>query len=262
MAISKATTSVLPKPLGEWGFEWVYNVIWSPDSRYVLIMWSLRDEDPLRIRASLYDAKTFQRIWTLDDFSDDSIYRADGKIIITAGATLRSWDAKTGKFLDTLYERTNAELFPAFLANRSDELLLGRAFNQGGEDFVSEIGIFSFDRKNLDVSVKQVGDLTKLAVASDGRQFLTVFANVKDSAGSHMIFLWDLSTWQKTCSFAGDDAVFVPNRDTIAVVDQTSGKIYIYDRHTCRHLNVFEKGNYIKVFAISPTGRSIAVASA
>lgn len=257
----KSTSTVFPTPFAEWKFNRVDNAIWSPDSQHILIVWGITSDisNPHRWEssASLYHLNTLNKVWEADDFSEDAIYSIDGKTIITSDVSIRLWDAMTGKFLDTLYEHGNASLYLAFLAKKP-QILLGRTFDEGNENSLTEIGILNTAQKTLDVHIKQVSNLFKLSVASDESQFLTVATNVKDSVRTDMVFLWDLASWQKKCSFPGDDAVFLPNQDAIAVVTQGDGEIYTYDRNTCANIDVLNEKSYINSFAVSPDGQLFA----
>jgi hypothetical protein len=252
---STPSPAVFPILFAQWRFSHVVDLAWSPDSKDILISWGwsndISNPDYWKYKTSLYDISTLEKIWETDEFGRNPIYQPDGKIIITADASLRSWDALTGKFIDTTAERGSGTLYFAFLTNQS-QILLARSYLTGHETFNTNIGILDSAQKDLNTTIEQVGGLTNLVAAPDGMEFLTAFTNLKDSANSNMVFLWDLTTWRKKCSFPGDDGAFTPSGDVVVVVTREDGKISLYDRKNCKSLDTFDENMFISAFSISP----------
>ncbi len=241
-------------------FDWVYDTVWSPDGKNILVLWSADIDPPAKSRASLFRLSNFAEIWAVDDFSRHALYQPDGKSIITVDVSISSWDAATGQFLDVLYGPGNGLLYPAFITNKS-QLLLGRTFAEGPAKFITEIGLLSPPQKSMEVDITQTGALAKLGLAPDQSQFFTAFTNLQDSNPSNMIFLWDLTTRQKKCSFPGDAAAFYPNQSVIAVLSQDGGKIITYDRNTCDSLSILDEQKTINLFSLSPDGKFLGVSA-
>jgi len=70
---------------------------------------------------------TLEKKWDVSNFDWRAVFQPDGKKIISEDVLLRSWDAKTGKFLDTLFDGGSASLYAMFLRNKA-QTLIGTSF--------------------------------------------------------------------------------------------------------------------------------------
>ena len=215
----------------------------------------------------LYDIVSGEKLWEIDDTTNNIIFSHDGKFIVASDVRLRLFDAATGHLADTIIGGGNIFLYSAFLPDNSN-LIIGGTFALGKEDFFStDFSLFDKQQKDIKVLFTQKGQITSFGgVSPDGKLLAVALGNVSntDPLKSDQIFVWDLATKSKRCSLPGSDVVFNPMGKTIATTDSVNiadlfGKIVMYDTDTCKIQKTIDTKNWISSMAFSPDGRLLAI---
>jgi WD40 repeat protein len=246
----------------EWKQDRVDYAAWSPDSSKVVFTkgW------PAQPKIFLYDIVSGEKLWEIDDSTNNIIFSHDGKFIVTSDVSLRLFDTTTGRLTDTIIDGGNTFLYSAFLSDNSN-LIIGGTVGYGKEDFSTDFSLFDKQQKDIKVLFTQKGQITSFGgVSPDGKLLAVALGNVinTDALKSGQIFLWDLATKSKRCSLPGDYVVFNPIGRTIATTDSVNipelfGKIVMYDTATCKIQKTINTINWISSMAFSPDGRLLAI---
>jgi WD40 repeat protein len=234
---------------------------WSPDGQHIVFTdvntYGLDD------RTYMYDVDTLELVWLVNVGMSSITFSPDGKVIVSS-SRIEFWDAATGELIDAPYEG-NASLSAAFIPGE-DTLLVGRSWVLGfGVDTANtEIGVWDYEQKRLNIIIKNDGGITTFTVSPDGKLLATAFALLPDVDGGHGVFLWDLATNSNRCTFPGVDVAISPTGEIVAIIDNSlaeKGKVLLYDTNTCQLLKTLYQAEYIFGFAYSPDGQMLALVS-
>jgi hypothetical protein len=244
-------TSNEPEVVSQKTFEHVEDAIWSPSGEKILISWSTLAA-PWHFRASLYEAKTMNEIWTTntdDFFGSYPAYSLDGKHILTAGGyTVSTWDAATGKLISD-DGGGNAFVLFVFSPNQNN-LFIGQSHNLGKDDFSTVLNTWNIAQDELTKIVEKKGLLNRLEIRSDGKVLALSLDHDK-------VVLWDVSSNTEKCTISGEAPRFMHKSNNVFILDAET--IKVFNSETCELIKSLTTEPDVTDFVINSDDALIAM---
>jgi len=244
----------------------IYGINWSPGGDKFVVLTSSG--------VTMYDANTYQAIWSIPQITHASVFMPDGKSLIlyiySSGFQVR--DTQTGQLLTEKSDNYPPDCFrfeahDAILSSDGNTLYLSVEDQSDKRVTFTEVHVWNMRSLQCEGAfLRTEGQARSLDLSTDGKfLILSVGLNTSDSGGEvsedGQVTVWDLEINRRACSIGhqGSIARFKPGSPLLFVSDPKNNQLAFWDMNTCQMVGALNGITTRYNLAFSPDGQILAV---
>jgi len=254
--------------------HWIF-----PESRVADVNWMPNSDRFVAVTSTeitMYDASTYQAIWTIPSTSDAKVagFMPDGKslVIYIYGSGFQIRDTITGKLLTEKKDNNPVDCFQ-FKAHdgvlRAKDKTLYLSVEDQSDKRITYTEVHVWDMKSLTcegIFLRNEGQTRALDLSTDGK-FLALSVGLNTSiTGSDVsedgqVTIWNLDLNQRACSIGHQGSIgrFNPSNSLLLVSDPKNNQLAYWDMNTCQMVGALKDTTTRYNLAFSPDGQLLAV---